>query len=279
MHEKNHKYEKVLLAAPSTVAPALATPAVAADFIGLTTGNEIGLFSSSNASTATFNPISGPGAGECLLGIDLRPNNNRVCGVSSLNRLCTLDVASGAATFMAALDTPLVIGSLSCGIDFDPVADFAGAASLRCVSNAGQNLAINVDTGVVGNERPGSDRAVRPRYHDRYPAHHPDGLQRTDHHDSRALGISGSVIGADGFEIDARDTGRAALKLDDGDSGLYSIDPGKGLATFNGALNANLRGFTSAPVMAPVPEAETRDMQLSGLGLIGMMARRRSGAI
>ena len=91
----------------------------------------------------------------------------------------------------------------------------------------------------------------------------------------RIWSISGNVIGANGFEIDASGMGWAALTLDNGDSGLYSIDLGTGLATFNGALNANLRGFTSASFMAPVPEPETWGMLLSGLGLIGMMARRR----
>lgn len=297
MPESTHKYEKALLAAASTVALAFATPAGAADFIGLTTGNEIGMFSSSNTSAATFTSITGLGAGERILGIDLRPSNNMVYGVSSLNRIYTLDVASGMATFMAALDTPLVNPSLSYGIDFNPVADFAGAASLRYVSNVGQNLAINVDTGVVGNAAsviPSGFSAVAYTNSDASAMSGPastalyylNTTTDTLHVAPTAfnaptittvgsLGVSGNVIGANGFEIDAGGMGWAALTLDNGDSGLYSIDLGTGLATFNGALNANLRGFTSASFMAPVPEPETWGMLLSGLGLIGMMARRR----
>ena len=88
-----------------------------------------------------------------------------------------------------------------------------------------------------------------------------------------SLGVAGNVIGANGFEIDAMGMGWAALTLDNGDSGLYSINLMTGLATFNGALNANLRGLTSAPFMAPVPEPETYAMLLAGLGLIGAAAR------
>jgi hypothetical protein len=130
-------HEKSLLAAASTLALALAAPASAADFIGLTTGNEVGMIRSSNTSATTFTSITGLGAGERILGIDLRPSNNKIYGVSSLNRVYTLDVMSGAATFMAALDSPVVNPSLSYGIDFNPVADFAGAASLRYVSSTG----------------------------------------------------------------------------------------------------------------------------------------------
>jgi hypothetical protein len=90
-----------------------------------------------------------------------------------------------------------------------------------------------------------------------------------------SLGISGNVIGANGFDIDADGIGWAALTLDNGDSGLYRIDLATGLATFDGALNANLRGFTSAPFMAPVPEPRTWGMLLAGIGLIGVIARRR----
>lgn len=289
-------YEKTLLAAASSLTLAF-TPATAADFVGLTTGNQIGMISSSNSAAATFTSITGLGAGERILGIDLRPGNNMVYGVSSLNRLYTLDVGSGMATFAAALDVPLVNPSLSYGIDFNPVADFAGAASLRFVSNVGHNLAINADTGVVGNAAgviPSGFSAVAYTNSDASqmtgPASTalyylntttdtlhlaPSAFNAPTIGTVGSLGISGNVIGANGFEIDSMGMGWAALTLDNGDSGLYSINLMTGLATFNGALNANLRGFTSASFMAPVPEPETWGMLLSGLGLIGLIARRR----
>ncbi|MEK7881628.1 DUF4394 domain-containing protein [Methyloversatilis sp. NSM2] len=273
------------------------TAAHAADFVGLTTGNQIGMFSSGNTASATFMSITGLGSGERILGIDLRPSDNTIYGVSSLNRIYTLDVSTGAASFVSALDIPLVNPSLSYGIDFNPVADFAGAASLRLVSQTGSNLAINANTGVVGNAAsviPGGITAVAYTNSDASQSSGPAGTAlyyidtATDtlHFAPGAfnaptisqvgsLGVAGNVIGANGFEIDAMGMGWAALTLDNGDSGLYSINLMTGLATFNGALNANLRGLTSAPFMAPVPEPETYAMLLAGLGLIGAAARRR----
>ena len=67
------------------------------------------------------------------------------------NRLYTLDAMTGAASFVASLSAPVVAMSQGYGIDFNPVADFAGATSLRFTSSSGNNFAINADTGVVGN--------------------------------------------------------------------------------------------------------------------------------
>jgi hypothetical protein len=288
---------KTILAAASTLAMTFAPAAQAADFVGLTTGNQIGTFNSGNTASANFMSVTGLGSGERLLGIDLRPSDNMIYGVSSLSRLYTLDAATGAATFVSALDVPVVNPSLAYGIDFNPVADFAGGSSLRFVSQTGNNYAINAGTGVVGNAPgviPAGFTAVAYTRSDPSQSSGPastslyyiDTATDTLHFAGGAfnapvismvgtLGVSGNVIGANGFDIDASGMGWAALTLDNGDSGLYSINLGTGLATFNGALSANLRGLTAAPFMAPVPEPETWGMLLAGLGLVGMIARRR----
>ncbi|MBP6096162.1 MAG: DUF4394 domain-containing protein [Methyloversatilis sp.] len=291
-------YSKFLIAAASTAAMAH-TPAIAADFVGLTTGNQVGTFSSDNTVEASFMSISGLGTGERMLGIDLRPSDNMIYGVSSLNRIYTLNAGTGQASFVSVLDTPVVNAALSYGIDFNPVADFAGAASLRYVSSTGNNYAINADTGAVGNAASsigagfsgiaytGSDAAQtsRPASTSLYYINTmtdtlqiaPSAFNAPTITTVGSLGISGNVIGANGFDIDAFGMGWAALTLDNGDSGLYRIDLATGLATFGGALNANLRGFTAAPFMAPVPEPETWGMLLAGIGLLGVIARRRPG--
>ncbi|WP_374338140.1 DUF4394 domain-containing protein [Methyloversatilis sp.] len=280
---------------------ALSGAAHAASFVGLTTGNQIGRFGSDNTAGASFVSITGLGAGERILGIDLRPSDNTVYGVSSLNRIYTLDAATGAARFVSALDIPVVNPSLSYGIDFNPVADFAGAASLRLVSQTGSNFAINARTGVVGNAAsviPSGITAVAYTGSDASQSGAPATTALYYIDTARdtlmfataafnaptisvagALGVAGNVIGANGFDIDAKGMGWAALTLDNGDSGLYSIDLTTGLATFNGALNANLRGLSAAPFMAPVPEPETHAMLLAGLGLIGWAAGRRMKAV
>lgn len=268
----------------------------AADFVGLTTGNQIGMFDGSQPDAAIFVSITGLGTGERILGIDLRPTDNMIYGVSSLNRIYTLDAVTGAASFVSALDIPVVNPSLAYGIDFNPVADFAGGSSLRFVSQTGSNFAINAATGVVGNAAsiiPSGITAVAYTNSDASQTTGPasTALYYIDTATDTlmfapgafnapsitavgSLGVSGNVIGANGFDIDMMGMGWAALTLDNGDSGLYSINLSTGLATFNGALNANLRGLTSAPFMAPVPEPEGYALFLAGLGLIAVRARR-----
>ncbi len=270
----------------------------AADFIGLTTGNQIGMISSANPGAASFTAISGLAAGERMLGIDLRPSNNMVYGVSSLNRLYTLNAATGAASFVTALNSAIINTGIAYGIDFNPVADINGAASLRFVSQAGNNYAINASTGAVGNlsgviqsgitavaysnsdaSKPTMAPASTTLYYINTATDSllfaPSAFNAPTLTQVGSLGLGADVIGANGFEIDAMGRGWAALTLDNGDSGLYMINLATGAATLSGALNANLRGLTSAPFTAPVPEPESYALMLAGLGLIGTAARRR----
>jgi len=100
-------------------------------------------------STAT---ITGLQAGENLLGIDFRPADGQLYGVGSTGRLYTLNGSTGAATVKASLaadaaDTTAPFTALAgtqFGVDFNPVAD-----RLRIVSDTGQSLRINVDTGAT----------------------------------------------------------------------------------------------------------------------------------
>lgn len=86
--------------------------------------------------------ISGLKPGESLVGIDFRPANKQLYAVGSSSQLYTLDLASGVATAGPALSTPL--SGSQFGVDFNPVPD-----RLRIVSDSGQNLRVNVDTGAV----------------------------------------------------------------------------------------------------------------------------------
>ena len=96
-------------------------------------------------------PISGLAAGETLIGIDFRPANGALYGLSSTGRLVTIDRVTGVVTVGASLaptagdDNPFTaLAGTNFGLDFNPVPD-----RLRVVSDTGQNLRINVDTGAV----------------------------------------------------------------------------------------------------------------------------------
>ena len=89
-----------------------------------------------------------------ILGIDTRPNTGALIGLGSDGRLYTLNSVTGAATAPVALiadgnstDTKpdfTALSGASFGLDFNPTVD-----RLRVVSDTGQNLRVNVDTGAT----------------------------------------------------------------------------------------------------------------------------------
>jgi hypothetical protein len=80
------------------------------------------------------------GASGKLVGIDVRPADGKLYGVTDDGHIWTID-ASGKATMKAKLDTMLPTGAAST-IDFNPVAD-----RLRIIGSDGTNLRVNVDDG------------------------------------------------------------------------------------------------------------------------------------
>jgi hypothetical protein len=96
--------------------------------------------------------IGGLAAGESVLGIDFRPSNGLLYALTSTGRLLTVDPDTGATSSAVALaadasDATLPYAGLSgsrFAVDFNPAAD-----RLRVISDTGQNLRINVDTGAT----------------------------------------------------------------------------------------------------------------------------------
>ena len=96
--------------------------------------------------------VTGLNGGESLLGIDFRPKDGLLYGITSAARIVTIDTATGAASVKATLaadpaDTTApyagMVGS-AFAVDFNPVAD-----RLRVIGDGGQSLRINVDTGAT----------------------------------------------------------------------------------------------------------------------------------
>lgn len=88
--------------------------------------------------------ISGLGYGEVLLGIDVRPATGELVGVSDASTLYDLDPETGAATALGEPFSPAIDGDVV-GFDFNPTVD-----RIRLVTNNGQNLRLNPETGQVG---------------------------------------------------------------------------------------------------------------------------------
>lgn len=133
----------------------VATPpaAVAGDVFVLTASNKLLSFDRATPATIrTTATVTGLQSGENLMGIDYRPADGQLYGVGSTGRIYTINGTTGAATLKSTLaadsaDTSApytALAGTSFGVDFNPVAD-----RLRIVSNTGQSLRINVDTGAT----------------------------------------------------------------------------------------------------------------------------------
>jgi hypothetical protein len=279
------------------VAAALALAAAGAGavpLVGLTSAHELARFDSASPGTATRVAITGLAAGDRLVGIDLRPSNNQLYGISQNQGLYTLDPHTGEARLVATLSSPVVSGTLGWGIDFNPVADYAGASSLRFVSSAGGNFAVNAGTGAVGN----TTNTIAPgytavAYSNSQPlagsgpagtalyyidsstdtlAMAPGAFNTPGIVTVGPLGID--VLRANGFEIAPDGMAYAALTTDMGSSlvsGLYRIDLATGQATMLGEFNGTLSGLA----VSPVPEPASWALMAGGAALLAGARRRQ----
>jgi hypothetical protein len=146
----------------------IALRAVAAPVIlGLADDNRLLGFKIGSPNTIDTNvAISGLAGGETLVGIDVRPKDGMLYGLTSTARLVTIDPATGAATVKATLsadatDTTAPYTAMqgtSYAVDFNPAAD-----RLRVISDSGQSLRINVDTGATTTDGNINRAGVAPR--------------------------------------------------------------------------------------------------------------------
>ena len=280
---------RTALAAAALLACACAQ---AATLVGLNSQSQLSRIDTANIAGATNVDITGLMAGDRLVGIDTRPKDGKIYGVSTLNQLYTVNEITGAATWIAALSAPVVQANLGYGIDFNPVADFGTGASLRLVSSAGDNFAINAATGVVGNAAnkiaagftgvaytnttlmPAAAPASTALYY--IDAGNDTLAMAASAFNTPTIATVGSlgvdVLKANGFEVLGNGQAYAALNIDAGTSlatGIYSINLATGSATLLGTYNGTLSGLT----VSAVPEASTYAMM--GLGLLGLAVLRR----
>jgi hypothetical protein len=246
------------------------------DTIAVTANGSVVTFDRANPGSArSRSTISGLQPGETLIGADVRPGGTpagRLYAVGNLGGLYTLDPVSGTATFLRTISVPLV--GMNFGVDFNPVPD-----RLRIVSDAGQNLRVNVDTGVatidgaltVNGTPTGADAVA---YSNSFGAACRTTLYYIDTVSDRLLTTTNpnggvlTVVGplgvdaqsASGFEVataaDGTNTALAALTVAGGAPAVYTINLITGVATQNGAAlpltNDNVIALSAAlPARAP----------------------------
>ena len=112
-------------------------------FLALSDNNKIASFKPGNPKAVRSIDITGLGGGETLIGFDTRPANGLIYGITTADKIYTIDPNSGGATLISTLDTPFNATTIS-GFDFNPVAD-----RLRLVGDNDQDFRINVETGAV----------------------------------------------------------------------------------------------------------------------------------
>jgi sorbitol-specific phosphotransferase system component IIA len=121
--------------------PPISEIALNSEFVALTDDNTLISFDPTNPGE--IDSIAVSGVDGVLFGIDTRPANGLIYGITTANNIYTIDAESGAATYVSTLNLPFTGGTIS-GLDFNPVAD-----RLRLVGDNDQNFRINVDTGEV----------------------------------------------------------------------------------------------------------------------------------
>jgi Domain of unknown function (DUF4394) len=110
---------------------------------GISANGKLVVFRSNDPEAATSVKIRGLQKKEKLLAIDVRPLDGQLYGLGSTSRIYTINRTTGQATAVAGPIDPLIAGE-SFAFDFNPVVD-----RIRIMSDGGQNLRVNPDTGAV----------------------------------------------------------------------------------------------------------------------------------
>ena len=119
--------------------------AEAATVIGLTADNT--LVKIDTATMVASSPMAISGADK-VVGVDVRPANGKLYGLTATGQLVIIDHTSGKAAPGSMVSAKVALGPRPV-VDFNPVAD-----RLRIIAADGVNLRINVDTGATIVDKP-----------------------------------------------------------------------------------------------------------------------------
>ncbi len=116
-------------------------------FYALTDGNRLLQLNTANPETVVSTiTITNVQPGDRLIGIDFRPATGQLYGVSDNSRLYTINPLTGVARMVGSGPFSPMVMSDGVAFDFNPTVD-----RIRLVTNSGQNLRLNPETGTVAN--------------------------------------------------------------------------------------------------------------------------------
>ena len=281
------------LAIAGLLGAALAGNASAAVVYGLTSSNALVMFDSATPGAIIGSvSVSGLSGGQVIRGIDFRPADGNLYGVSSDSRLYAINTATGAATSVGAAGQFTLDGS-AFGFDFNPTVD-----RIRATSNTDQNLRLNPNNGALaatdgvlayaaGDVNAGANpNIVGSAYTNSFNGATTTTLYNIDSVldvlVSQVPPNNGTLntVGSLGFNtndnvgfdiIPFSNMALASLTGAGGASGLFNINLGTGAATSIGAIGGGLTIVDIAVQQVPEPES----IALLSIGLIGLLAARR----
>ena len=117
----------------------------AATLVGLTNDNKLVKIDTSTMAASAPMAIS---SSDKIVGIDVRPADGKLYGLSATGQLVTIDHMTGKATAGSTLSEKVALGPRPI-VDFNPAAD-----RLRVIGADGVSLRVNVENGATTIDKP-----------------------------------------------------------------------------------------------------------------------------